>query len=64
MLEASCDQVFGRTMLNGPFKDGIFPAKLSDAAAAHHWVATYQVVVALSLPSKFDELRILHIRKS
>lgn len=43
MLEASRDAAFGRTLLNGPFKDGIFPAKLSDAAAAHHWVAIYQV---------------------
>lgn len=47
MLEASRNQAFGRTMLNGPFQDGIFPAKLSDAAAAHHWVAIYQVRLAM-----------------
>ncbi len=43
MLEAARDATFGRTLLNGVFKDGMFPGKLSDAAAAHHWVAIYQV---------------------
>ena len=43
MLEASRDPAFGFTLLDGPLKNGIFPAKLSDAAAAHHWVAIYQV---------------------
>jgi hypothetical protein len=43
MLEASRDPAFGFTLLDGPLKNGIFPAKLSDAAAAHHWVAIFQV---------------------
>ena len=43
MHDAGQDPAAITALLAGPFRDGIFPAKLSSAAAARHWVVIYQV---------------------
>ena len=43
MHDAGQEPAAMTALLAGPFRDGIFPAKLSTAAAARHWVVIYQV---------------------
>lgn len=42
-VQACMDRQFQAFLLNGPLRDGLLPPKTSNAAAARHWVAIYQV---------------------
>lgn len=47
-VQACMDRHFQAFLFNGPLRDGLLPPKTSDAAAARHWVAVYQVAAPFS----------------